>query len=160
MMKPSADCVFRHFTSYKYRASYARNEILTKTIRSIVYNRYIEWCFRSVYKIPRVFQLQFLLQRVTMGQSFSSSLQVCHPQPYILVTKKISLTTLKRGVQCESLFKRSQPILQSTHPTRNMVPTTPHTGNKKKKILNKVSKQVQDGRIQNRKNVREHLTAI
>ena len=57
MMKPSADCVFRHFTSYKYRASYARNEILTKTIRSIVYNRYIEWYFKFVYKTPSVFQL-------------------------------------------------------------------------------------------------------
>ena len=41
-----------------------------------------------------------------------------------------------------------------------MPPTTQHTGNKKKKILNKVSKQVKDGRIQNKKNVRKHLTAI
>ena len=47
---------FRHFTSYKYRVSYARNEILAKTIGSIVYNRYIEWYFKSDYKTLSVFQ--------------------------------------------------------------------------------------------------------
>ena len=54
---------------------------------------------------------------MTKDQSFSSSLQLCHPQLSIVVTKK-------------------------------------------KKIRNKVSKQVRDGRIQNRRNVRKHFTAI
>ena len=51
-------------------------------------------------------------------RGFTLRYEVMTPSRFINFHLKLRiLTTLRRDIQCESLFRRSQPVLQSTYPT-------------------------------------------